>query len=230
MNIKKLIEGASRNLLAKVICFVCALFIYIFHQVSLLDKKTFVVPLELVCEGLVAPTTAVPGYVKVSVRAQTEAMPSITAASVKASIDVSRYTEAGSYVVPVALEFSDSLLLVDPLEVTVKPESIKLTLGGREERYIPVMAALSGEPKHGYQVKNVSVSPSTVKAVGPEEILRRTKFIYTGKVNVSGAAANFASEVKLDNINSLVDVVPESEFKVTVEIAPAPVGAGVLSG
>lgn len=221
MNTKKLTEQLLENWPQKIICIVLAIVLYVFNRVSSLEKKVFTVPLKVEASGLMMPASELPRYVKVTIRTKAENMPGINSSNIFASVNLNDYTEAGNYKVPVSLSLSEELLLLDPLEYSSKPDSIEIELDTKSLSYIPVKAALSGEVEHGYTISNIDVSPSTVKVVGPAKIMEKTKFINTRKVIVSNAAKNFSQEVKLDNINAKLRVMPESDFRVTVTVVPA---------
>lgn len=221
MNRKKLIDKILENWTAKVICFVLALLIYIFHQVTLLEKKTITVPLTVESNGVLTPTTELPRFVKVTVRSTADLIPTIYGSGIKAVLSLTEFTDKGFYDVPIRINLSEGLALTDPLEITVKPEVLTVNLDEKIMKYIPVEPAVSGKPEHGYTVKDISVSPSSVKVIGPSSIIEKTKFIYTKKVLVSGAAKSFSNDIKLDNIVSALQVFPESDFKVSVTVVPS---------
>lgn len=221
MNIKEWTENLLENWGQKVICIILAVIIYVFYQVATLERKVFVVPLKVEADGLMMSNTDIPKFVKVYVRTRSENMPSINAGSVFAYINLNDYTETGNFDVPVKISLSEDLMLIDPLEYTIKPDRISLELDKKELAYIPVKPAVSGSVEHGYIISNIDVNPSTVKVIGPSKILKKTTEIDTKKVIVSGAATNFSREVKLDNINSRLKVMPEGDFKVTISVIPA---------
>ena len=221
MNIKKLTDSIFDSWGQKVICIVLAIVLYVFNRVASLERKVFTVPLKVEANGLMMSTTEIPRYVKVTVRSKAENMPSINSGNIFASVNYSDYAEKGVYNIPVMISMTEELMLLDPLEYSVKPEYVTVDLDTKELAYIPVKPALSGEVEHGYTISNIDVSPSTVKVVGPSKILRKVKHIDTKKVIVSGAATNFSRDVKLDSVNSLVKVVPEGDFKVTISVIQA---------
>ena len=47
MNTKRLIDKLFDNWFPKTVCFVIAVLLYFFHQASLVDTKTFVLPLNI---------------------------------------------------------------------------------------------------------------------------------------------------------------------------------------
>ncbi|MGP1458966.1 MAG: CdaR family protein [Treponema sp.] len=222
MSIKKLIEKLSENMLAKIICAVLALGIYVFHRISVLDKRSLTVPLTAVSNGAMTNVTELPRFVKVYVRTKTENAAAVSAAKIKASVNLDYYSGPGQYSVPVDIALSPDIMLVDPLEIIVKPESVPVRLDEKIVAYIPVEPALAGEPSHGYEIKNVFVSPSAVKVMGASSVVKGLKQVFTSKVNVKGASIDFSAAVKLDNIVPIVQVFPESDFAVTVDIEPIP--------
>lgn len=222
MNTKKLINALTENTVPKIICLAAAILVYIFHQVSVLEKKSFTVPLEVYSEGLYSSLTAVPSFVKVTVRSGSDNINLITPQGINASLNLNGFTETGTYDVPISLSLSEELMLLDPLEIQVKPEFITVTLDEKVEKYVPVIPSVSGEVSHGYVIKSIDVVPSTVKITGPKSVVEKTNYIYSGKVNVKGAATGFSVKVSLDNINRLITAWEEEKFKVSVSITPAP--------
>ena len=74
MSIRQLIEKILNKWPAKIICFLLAIFLYVFHQVSLVEKKSFVVPLRVTENGMVSHVSQIPSSVSVVVRANPAAI------------------------------------------------------------------------------------------------------------------------------------------------------------
>lgn len=223
MKVNRLLEKIAENWPAKVICFVMALFLYIFHNVSLLDKKTFTVPLSVVADGGMYPMTDCPDYVRVTVRSTTENIAEALQADITAALDLTTYDEEGVYSVPVSVHFSPKLLLMDPFEVTVKPENVTIRMEEKALRYVPITPALSGEPAHGYIIKDTAVEPETVQIIGPRSVVEKTKQIYTEKIDVEGLTDSKSYDASLQNINSLITIQSEKQrfrINLTVEAEP----------
>ncbi len=200
-----------------------ALFLYIFHQVSLLDQKTFTVPLSIVAEGGMYPMSDYPDYVRVTVRSTTENIAEALQADITASLDLTTYNEEGSYSVPVSVHLSPKLLLMDPFEVTVKPESITLRMEEKTLKYVSVTPATSGEPAHGYIIKEITAEPETVQIIGPHSAVDSTKQVFTDKIDVNKLTADKSVDVGLQNINSLLSIQSDSQkFHVTITVVPEP--------
>jgi Uncharacterized protein conserved in bacteria len=223
MKANRLIEKISENWPAKVICFVMALFLFIFHRVSLLDRKTFTVPLSVVADGGMYPMSDCPDYVRVTVRSTTGNIAEAIQADITASLDLTTYDAEGVYSVPVSVHLSPKLLLMDPFEVTVKPETVTVRMEEKALRYVPVTPSVAGEPAHGYRIANITVQPETVQIIGPRSVVDKTKQIYTDKIDASGLSENRSYEVGLQNINSLVNTQSEKQqFRVILSVEAEP--------
>ena len=219
MNIKALFEKITKDWPAKVICLCLAIFIYSFHQIITLDSKTLMIPMQIISDGNLTTKDVCPNFVKVVFRTDSSHIASVNSKDIKAFINLTAYTQEGFYDVPVQVELSEDLKTIEPLEIKIKPESFSLNLEEKILKYIPVVASTSGEPENGYYVSNLEVIPSSVKVVGPKSVVENTKQIYTKKVMLKGAKTNYSSPTKLDNINSLLKIYPESDFRVDIEIS-----------
>ena len=203
MNIKALFEKFTKDWPAKVICLCLAIFIYSFHQIITLDSKTLMIPMQIISDGNLTTKDVCPNFVKVVFRTDSSHIASVNSKDIKAFINLTAYTQEGFY----------------DVEIKIKPESFSLNLEEKILKYIPVVASTSGEPENGYYVSNLEVIPSSVKVVGPKSVVENTKQIYTKKVMLKGAKTNYSSPTKLDNINSLLKIYPESDFRVDIEIS-----------
>ena len=114
---------------AKVICFGLALGLYLVHITSLLDRKTYTVPLKLVADGGMYPMSDYPEYVRITVRSTAENIAETLQSDFSATIDLTKYEKEGSFSVPVSVHLSPKLLLMDPFEIKLNPESVSMRLG-----------------------------------------------------------------------------------------------------
>ena len=220
MNTKRLTEKVFDKWPAKIICFIVAVFLYFFHQASLVDTKTFAIPLTVIENGMVMHSGTLPKSVSVVIRADDNAIKLVTANDITAEINLDNITEAGTYKIPVSISLSDSLLEFDPFEVKLKDESVTLKVDKKAFRYVPIKPSIVGEVAHGYEIQSISMNPSTVEIFGPESIVNMTEQIYTTRLNVSNAETNFATEISYQNQIPLLTVVDEGPFKATVSVVP----------
>lgn len=219
MESKNFFSKILENWPIKIICVALAIFIYIFHTISSLEKKTFDVPVEIINDGLMTTASFVPNYAKVTIRTTQTNMVHINAQTMlRANIYLNNYTSAGKVEVPVNVELLDQSIMIDPLEVTVAPEKISVVLDDKIQRYIQIEPMLYGDVDSNYKISHIKVSPSSVKVIGPKSIVDNTKQIYTTKVNVKGAVKSFSIQVGLDQTSSLIKVIPEDIIRVSVTV------------
>ena len=220
MNRKQVTEKLLRNWPAKIICLAIAIFLYIFYQASLIEKKTFVIPLNVIESGLVVHTGSIPTSVVVSVRASENDIKSIFATDMSASINLNNYIESGTYRVPVEVSIDDKLKGFDPLEIKLKEEKLKINVEKRVSKYVKVMPSVVGDVDKDYEIKNVIMSPSAIRIEGPESLVNAVSEVYTGKVNVSNAKTNFTTDTTFNPINNLIRIVDAYTCKATVLVVP----------
>lgn len=220
MNKKQLIDNLLKNWPAKVICFAIAIFLYLFYQASLIDKKTFVIPLEIKEQGIVIHIGNVPTSVVVSVRANENDIKAIFASDMSASIDLNNITKSGTYRIPINVIISDKLKALDPLEVKLKEETLKINVEKKVSRYVTVVPSIVGEVHEDYMIKSVKMDPSTVQLVGPDSLISAITKIDTERVNVSNAMTNFTVETGYNKISDFITITEKAPCKATVILQP----------
>ena len=218
MNTKQLINKLLKNWFPITICLCLALLIYTFHQFSLLDKRTFTIPLSVEAEGNLTPSVKYDrySYVRVTVRAKKEQLASVTDADLKAKIIVSGETKEGSYKIPVVVECAERLMLMEPLEIKTNPEYIPITLEEKIIRYVDVKPSFSGTPAHGFQIAETKVKPETVMISGPRSMVEAVNSIQSEEIRVEGLSQTFTSSKGLVNLNKLISLDKNAKFDVTV--------------
>lgn len=220
MNKKRLLDKILDNWPAKVICLIIAIFLYFFHQASLIDSKTFVVPLQIIEDGMVMHVGNVSGSVTIVVRAGEETIKSVLPSDISASVSLDNITKKGTYKLPVKITLSESLMEYDPFEVKIKDDSITIDVDRKAIKYVPLMPSVVGDVAHGYEIDSISMNPSTVEISGPESIVNATEHIYTTRINVSNAEINFSTETSFQQLNKLLTVMDEGPFKAEISVKP----------
>lgn len=222
MNIKQFLEKITQNWIVKVACFVIALIIYFFHSLSTLEKKVFTLPLAIEASGSLVPSVVNPKYkyIKLYVRGKPEQIASLTEKDFKVYVDVSNYTEAGNFEVPVFIDCDERTYLMEPLELVVKPDSIPIVLEEKITRYIPISPSFSGDVAYGFKKVKHSVEPGFVAVTGPKKMVESIKNIYTEGINLQDKNENFTKKVSLINYNSLIKLDKNVDVNVVVNIVP----------
>ena len=220
MNTKHLLDKILDKWPSKVVCLIIAIFLYFFHQASLIDSKTFVVPLQLEENGMVMHVGSVPVSVAVVVRTSEENIKTVTPNDITASVSLDAITVKGTYKLPVRITLSENLMEYDPFEVKLKDDSITIDVDTKATRYVPLVPSIVGEVAHGYEIESITMSPSTIEISGPESIVKATEQVSTTRLNVSNAETNFSTETSYQKTNKLLTIIDEEPIKATVSVKP----------
>jgi len=219
-NKKTLIDKLLDKWAVKVICLIIAIALYIFHQASLIDKKTFVLPLTIIENGIVTNVGNNQSSVSVVVRASPNDTKIIQNSDMHAYVNLNNITEKGVYKLPVVLELSNKLLEMDPFEINIKDEFVNIEVDKKGVKYVPLVPSCIGEVAHGYAVSEVSMNPSVVEIRGPESLIESINDIATTKINVSNAETTFSTDSYYLEITKLIEVDNKGPYRATVVVSP----------
>lgn len=218
MKVNQLIERILHNWPQKLVCFVLALFLYLFYHMSLVDRKTVVIPLHVYQDGAVVASGNIPSSVKVVVRADKNTISSIHNSDLYASVNLNFITESGTYRLPVNMRVSDSILGFDPLEIKVTPELLEVTVEEKVSVPVPVEPVILGDLAKGYEITSVEVSPSYVTVTGPRSIVEKYSTIKTSVLDVNGVSKTLSQKVTIVNNNKMLGFDNISDYSVTVNV------------
>lgn len=220
MKKQALVKRLLNNWPAKLICFVLAVLIYAFYQVTSLERKSISVKLNVSSNGSVVAASSVPDYVRVTVRGNSEDILHITEDNISALLDLNFYSNLGEVDIPVLLELDESVTAINPLEVTVSPEYIKVTLETKASTLVPVSPVVQGNPARGYEVASYSIMPSSVRITGPQSLVNTVTELSSNIVSIDQATASVSKTVSIFNTNNYITVDNPAETTITVEIQP----------
>ena len=204
----------------KVCCLIVAICIYLFHQASLTDKRSFVIPLTLIEEGGVMHTGDYTSNVTVVVRANMEELSALHSNQLHAFVNLNGIAKSGEYNLPVKVNVADEIMAFDPFEIKVRPEYIKIKVENKDFKYIPIEPTIIGEPAHGYEITELHVEPNFVEIDGPQTIVENTQKLFLEKIDVSNLTANQDFSVQYKSLNKLLTIKETGPFNVSVVIEP----------
>ncbi|OLN29505.1 CdaR family protein [Desulfosporosinus metallidurans] len=171
-----------RNLGIKIISFLFAILFWLFVMNQgatdkLIADQTLTIP--LVANGLHQNMVVMTQLPLVRVRVQ-GINPSANIKDIYAQIDLSGGVPGErSYIIKVNSPPGTNV-------VDLQPSSIKLLLDSVQEKMVPVVATVTGNPADGYQVGSTLVRPSAVNVRGPSSILGTLDKVTT-EISVTGA-------------------------------------------
>lgn len=218
MKIKPLLEKLNDRWPAKAICIVAACVLYMFNQHTSLERRSFAVRLNVLQEGEMLCTTHLPSSVSVTIRTNAENISHVNAEGITATLDLNYITKEGNFDVPVLVSLPSNLESLDPLEVTVYPEKIKVHLEKNISRAVKVVPYEIGRSPYGYMVKKISVTPPYVEIFGPRSIVENVNALEVGAVVIDEKTESFSERKRIINRNRLVKIDGVSEVEVNVEV------------
>lgn len=213
-----IIQKISHNWFIKVICLILAVFLYLFYEMSLISTETKVIPLVLKNEGGVELVSLDHSQVKVVVSSKQSV--TVKDEDIVPSLNLNYLTSSGNFEIPVEYSISDELMKIDPLEIKIKPEKIKVHVEKKIAGAAKVLPNLSGEPAYGYFVKEVKLNPEVLNISGPESVISNIDTFYTEAVNISGIDKSFSTRKLLRDLNRMVNVEEGREVEVEVVVEP----------
>lgn len=218
MNIKPFLEKLTENWPAKAICLVAACFLCIFNQYSSLEQRSVPVSLEVIQDGEMICTTHIPSSVSVTIKTTSENIGQVSPEGIVAKLDLSYFVEEGNFDAPVFVELPANLKVLDPLQVTVIPENIRVRLERNIAKSVKVVPKFVGDPSYGYEVKSISSEPPYVEIYGPRSLVESLEFLPTEEIVVDEKISTFSEARKIVNLDRLLRIIGESEVSVTAEI------------
>jgi len=220
MKKRPLIDNFLNNWPVKIICLLVAIFLYIFHQASLIDKKTLTIPLEIVENGIVMHVGTVPSSVSVIIKSSSNDINSIHNSDINAVVNLDSITEKGKYKLPVSITVADRLFEIDPLEIKLKNEFIEIDVDKKDTKFVSLMPSMVGEVAHGFKVSEVQMNPSYIQIDGPESVLEAIDQMTTTKINISNAETTFTTEAYLIENSTVYKVENKGPYRVTIVVSP----------
>ena len=219
MSKRSLIERMLDKWPAKIICLIVSIFLYIFHQTSVIDKRNIVVPLKIVENGLVMHVGKVPSTVSVVVRGNDSDIKSVVPSDFEATVNLDDITEKGDYIIPVKISLSEKLMEFDPFEVKLKNHQVEISVDLKDIKYVELVPSVVGEVAHGYTISSIEMTPSFIEISGAKSVLDKISHIDTTKINVSNAKNTFSTECDFLQVSKNFKIEDENPVKATVIIS-----------
>lgn len=111
-------------------------------------------------------------------------------------------------------------LPVETHVTSINPSYFTLTYDRKISRTLKVKLITIAEPKKGYRIKSIQVTPKRIEVSGPEKILKTMDEIQTEPVDITDASFTIERDVTLDQSIKGLEFVSQDTVKVLVEIEP----------
>ena len=214
----KLLVKITEKWPVKVLSVAAALIISIFFRMNTLETRFFSVPLIIEQSETLIPISSLTSSVRISLRGEPDGIHPILDDDIEAFIDLGRYTNEGTDRVPVQLRKKGSALGVVPLEISVLPIEISITLEQNVTRSIPIFPVFMGTVAQGYELTNQQIIPESVIAEGPRSALDEQFEFNTDIIDLDRRYENFSVRVNIINRNPQIIIHGERmiEYRGTI--------------
>lgn len=203
-------EVLFSDLPVKITCIFIAFLICVFYRISAFGSETYTVPLDIKSSDVIMVETGskVPRVVEVTLTGNRNTLANISSDNLSAYVDISSKVKAGSYNFFVEVIPDERILQqLHPLQISVKPEQITLSVEEEMMGFVKVVPTIFGQPAHGYEQVSVTVEPTTVEVHGPKSVIENLESVQTEAVSIDGVSKDVSGQkVALSDINSFVDV------------------------
>lgn len=180
----------------KILAFVIAILLFLFHSLSAFHVRYFTVPVEVLLNEEMVPIGDVSRQVQIVLRGP-ESIYSLQEEDVYVYVDLREKNQEGMYRAPIKINKQGQAKIIAPLEVTTKPKNLTLTLEKKFVKSLKVEADIQGMPARGYELVRSYLVPSVVTVSGPSSVVRSLKRIQTETITISGIRENIIERISL---------------------------------
>lgn len=203
----------------KVLAVTAAVLLFLFNRVNSLEERIFTVPVELKVNEEFIPVSDYPDRVEVRLRGNSEEhLFRIQTDDIAAVVDFSSFNYEGEYRRPIDIKKYNRAAEIDPLEISIDPVDITLSLDRKITKSIDVFANIPGAPAAGFRYSQHLTSPTSVEIEGPKSILDAITFVETEEVELVGRREGFTARVRLVQPHELVTFLGGDVVEVRVVI------------
>ncbi|WP_191013687.1 CdaR family protein [Treponema zioleckii] len=218
-SLKKIKEILVHNWRAKALCFGISCLLYIFYQNQTLESNTLTIPLRIKADnGIVMENSPSTSNVAVEIRGRIEDLKNLSETDFRPYLDLNYTPQAGEYDFPVLLDISNRALKISPLEITVRPKQIHLSVDEKYTDFIDVKPLFVGSVPSGYELK-YSVLPEQVKITGPKSRVEKLKLVQTKEIDISSISGTEVVSTRINSPGVFLKYDEKQEFKVMMELA-----------
>jgi YbbR domain-containing protein len=191
LNVDKLFAKAVRNWPAKVLSLALAIILFIFHRMITLETRFFSVPIAIENLNTMVPSSSYPRMIRVSIRGEANSIYSVLEDDVEVYVDMNKFSTPGTYIVPVQWRRKGTAQLAEPMQVSVDPMEITLSVDHRRSKFVPVVADFVGQVETGYNMTSFTLNPNQIVIDGPAALMDGVSEVFTEQSDLSGRISDF---------------------------------------
>ena len=172
----------GNNFFLRIISVIMAIGFWFFVSTSDYNEYSFNVPVKLknIKNDMVAVNEN--GLVNVVLRGPSFTLKNISFKEIEVSVDASSFTVGRNFY---RIRLSEVKVPAGIDVVRVEPSEVVINIDEVVSKELNLVPTFIGEPKPGFKVSSVNMSPKSLKVVGPKNILDRLDVGETFPINVS---------------------------------------------
>jgi hypothetical protein len=193
---EKIIEiSRGRHNIAKMICLVLAVILWVLVSSSKIETLKFKIPIvlkNLPPEVIVSNISE--KFATVVFEGRNDDLKSPTLRTVKAVVNLENAIVGESASYPVMIEKQEI-----PDDIVVQPvtREITITVERIDEKWVEVIPSIVGSVRQGKMIIDKTIIPERVKISGPRSVINNIQFVETEEVTVDNEAEDFDRQVGL---------------------------------
>ncbi|HQO65277.1 MAG TPA: CdaR family protein, partial [Spirochaetales bacterium] len=217
----ELLERLLADWPAKVLSLAGALALSYFYQVNKLEERPMSVPLVVVTNDDFVPASQYPRTVRLVLRGESNAIYAVLEGDIEATLDLRGYTGAGVWRVPVRVEKRGSALGIDPLEISVDPSDVALSIEPRVVKEVPVVPSFRGYLEPGFELAGFRLTPARMEIAGPSSAMEKLADAATDPIELTGRSDNFELRTKVQLRDPLLVLLSSNLVDFSAEVKKA---------
>ena len=204
MSLREFFARAVENWPAKVLSLALAIFLLIYHRMSLLETRIFFTPIVIEQLNAMMPSNSYPRIVKVSLKGESQNLNSILEEDIEAYVSLKDIKTAGTYKVPVLWRKKGTAQGVEPLQISVDPMEITFSLDHKVSKFVPVIVNFSGQVEAGYNMNSYSIEPNQIVVEGPATLMGSLSELQTELIDLTGRRDDFSVTATILHTDPLI--------------------------
>jgi YbbR domain-containing protein len=118
----------------------------------------------------------------------------------------------------VQLRLDDESLPDNTRVLQIEPASIKLRLEPTERKRVTVEPQYLGQLPEGMEIHGVQINPPAMEIEGPQSSIKKTDYLLTESISLSGRRENFSVTVEVETPNDSLRVIEPRTVNLSIEI------------
>jgi YbbR domain-containing protein len=206
MDYRKLLLKIAEDWPAKVLSIALAIVLFVFHRMNSMEERFFSVPLHVETDGNYTVSSPYERTIRISMKGEANSIYTILEGDIEAYVDL-KGKNSGHYNAPVLIRKEGAAVGVDPLEITVDPTGVSLTIDLKVSKYAPLAAVQTrGELKAGYRLVSSTLTPDRVVIEGPSGIIANIADLSTEDIDLDNRDSDFSVTVNILNHEPLTTI------------------------